>query len=299
MKRIFLFLLTNIAILVVLSITISIIEAMFGVNLNQLDAAGGLNMQGLLILAAIMGFGGSFISLAMSKWMAKRMTGATVIESPRNSTEQWLVETVRRQAKQAGIGMPEVAVYDAPDINAFATGMSRNNALVAVSTGLLSAMDKDEAEAVLGHEITHVANGDMVTLTLIQGVVNTFVIFFSRVIGHLVDKVVFKTERGYGPAFYITSIFAQIVLGILASMIVMWFSRQREFRADRGGAKLASREKMVAALEALKRAHEPAQLPDQMAAFGISGGIGHGLKRLFMSHPPLEERIAALKASQF
>ncbi len=299
MKRIFLFLLTNIAILVVLSITISIIEAVFGVNLNQLDAAGGLNMQGLLILAAIMGFGGSFISLAMSKWMAKRMTGATVIESPRNSTEQWLVETVRRQAKQAGIGMPEVAVYDAPDINAFATGMSRNNALVAVSTGLLSAMDKDEAEAVLGHEITHVANGDMVTLTLIQGVVNTFVIFFSRVIGHLVDKVVFKTERGYGPAFYITSIFAQIVLGILASMIVMWFSRQREFRADRGGAKLASREKMVAALEALKRAHEPAQLPDQMAAFGISGGIGHGLKRLFMSHPPLEERIAVLKASQF
>ncbi len=298
MKRIFLFLLTNIAILVVLSITISIIEAVFGVNLNQLDAAGGLNMQGLLILAAIMGFGGSFISLAMSKWMAKRMTGATVIESPRNSTEQWLVETVRRQAKQAGIGMPEVAVYDAPDINAFATGMSRNNALVAVSTGLLSAMDKDEAEAVLGHEITHVANGDMVTLTLIQGVVNTFVIFFSRVIGHLVDKVVFKTERGYGPAFYITSIFAQIVLGILASMIVMWFSRQREFRADRGGAKLASREKMVAALEALKRAHEPAQLPDQMAAFGISGGIGHGLKRLFMSHPPLEERIAALKAQQ-
>lgn len=298
MKRIFLFLLTNIAILVVLSITILIIETVFGINLSQLDAAGGLNMQGLLILAAIMGFGGSFISLAMSKWMAKRMTGAMVIEHPSNSTEQWLVETVRRQAKQAGIGMPEVAVYDAPDINAFATGMSRNNALVAVSTGLLSAMDKDEAEAVLGHEITHVANGDMVTLTLIQGVVNTFVIFFSRVIGHLVDKVVFKTERGYGPAFYITSIFAQIVLGILASMIVMWFSRQREFRADRGGAKLAGREKMVAALEALKRAHEPAQLPDQMAAFGISGGIGHGLKRLFMSHPPLEERIAALKASE-
>ncbi len=299
MKRIFLFLLTNIAILVVLSITISIIEAVFGISLSQLDAAGGLNMQGLLIFAAIFGFGGAFVSLAMSKWMAKRMTGAMVIESPRNSTEQWLVETVRRQAKQAGIGMPEVAVYDAPDVNAFATGMSRNNALVAVSTGLLSAMDKDEAEAVLGHEITHVANGDMVTLTLIQGVINTFVIFFSRVIGHLVDKVVFKTERGYGPAFYITSIFAQIVLGILASMIVMWFSRQREFRADRGGAKLAGREKMVAALEALKRAHEPAQLPDQMAAFGISGGIGHGLKRLFMSHPPLEERIAALKAQQF
>ena len=296
MKRIFLFLLTNIAILVVLSISIAIIEKVFGLDLSQLDAAGGLNMQGLLIFAALFGFGGSFISLAMSKWMAKRMTGAMVIESPRNSTEQWLVETVRRQAKQAGIGMPEVAVYDAPDVNAFATGMNRNSALVAVSTGLLSTMDKDEAEAVLGHEITHVANGDMVTLTLIQGVVNTFVIFFSRVIGHVVDRVVFKTERGYGPAFYVTSIFAQIVLGILASMIVMWFSRQREFRADHGGAKLASREKMIAALEALRRAHEPAQLPNQMAAFGINGGIGHGLKRLFMSHPPLEERIAALKA---
>ncbi len=296
MKRIFLFLLTNIAILAVLSVSIAVIEAVFGINLSQLDAAGGLNMQGLLIFAAILGFGGSFVSLAMSKWMAKRMTGATVIESPRGATEQWLVETVRRQAKQAGIGMPEVAIYDAPDVNAFATGMSRNHALVAVSTGLLEAMDRDEAEAVLGHEITHVANGDMVTLTLIQGVVNTFVIFFSRVIGHLVDKVVFKTERGYGPAFYITSIFAQIVLGILASMIVMWFSRQREFRADRGGSKLAGREKMIAALERLKLAHEAPQLPNQMAAFGISGGIGHGLKRLFMSHPPLEERIAALKA---
>ncbi len=298
MKRIFLFLATNIAILVILSVTISIVEAVFGVNLNQLDAAGGLNMQGLLILAAIMGFGGSFISLAMSKWMAKRATGAMVIEQPRNATEQWLFETVRRQAKQAGIGMPEVAVYDAPDINAFATGMRRDAALVAVSTGLLRSMDKDEAEAVLGHEITHVANGDMVTLTLIQGVVNTFVIFFSRVIGHLVDKVVFKTERGYGPAFYITSIFAQIVLGILASMIVMWFSRQREFRADRGGAKLAGREKMIAALERLKAAHEPAQLPDQMAAFGISGGRDGGWKRLFMSHPPLDERIASLQQAR-
>ncbi|MEW6331868.1 MAG: protease HtpX [Pseudomonadota bacterium] len=298
MKRILLFVATNIAILVVLSVTIAIVEAVFGVNLSQLDAAGGINMQGLLILAAIMGFGGSFISLAMSKWMAKRATGAMVIEQPRNATEQWLFETVRRQAKQAGIGMPEVAVYDAPDINAFATGMRRDAALVAVSTGLLQSMDKDEAEAVLGHEITHVANGDMVTLTLIQGVVNTFVIFFSRVIGHLVDKVVFKTERGYGPAFYITTIFAQIVLGILASMIVMWFSRQREFRADRGGAKLAGREKMIAALERLKAAHEPAQLPDQMAAFGISGGGNGGWKRLFMSHPPLDERIAALQQAR-
>lgn len=296
MKRVFLFLLTNIAVLVVLSISLWIIQAVFGANLSQLDAAGGLNMQALLIFAALFGFGGAFVSLAMSKWMAKRMTGATVIESPRNGTEQWLVETVRRQAKQAGIGMPEVAIYDAPDVNAFATGMSRNHALVAVSTGLLEAMDRDEAEAVLGHEVTHVANGDMVTLTLIQGVVNTFVIFFSRLIGHLVDKVVFKTERGYGPAFYITSIFAQIVLGILASTIVMAFSRRREFRADRGGARLASREKMISALERLKLAHEAPQLPNQMAAFGINGGVAHGLKRLFMSHPPLEERIAALKA---
>ena len=296
MKRIFLFLLTNIAVLIVLSISIAIIEKVFGIDLSQLDQTGGLNMQGLLIFAAILGFGGSLISLALSKWMAKRATGAVVIESPRTSAEQWLVETVRRQAKQAGIGMPEVAIYEAPDINAFATGMSRNNALVAVSTGLLEAMDRDEAEAVLGHEVTHVANGDMITLALIQGVVNTFVIVLSRVVGHLVDRVVFKTERGYGPAFYITSIFAQVVLGILASTIVMWFSRQREFRADRGGAKLASREKMIAALERLKLAHEPAQLPNQMAAFGISGGVGHGLKRLFMSHPPLEERIAALKA---
>ncbi|MEK7796320.1 MAG: protease HtpX [Pseudomonadota bacterium] len=296
MKRIFLFLLTNIAVLVVLSISITIIEKVFGIDLSQLDAAGGLNMQGLLIFAAVLGFGGSLVSLALSKWMAKRATGAVVIESPRTSAEQWLVETVRRQAKQAGIGMPEVAIYEAPDINAFATGMRRDHALVAVSTGLLEAMDRGEAEAVLGHEVTHVANGDMITLALIQGVVNTFVIVLSRVIGHLVDKVVFKTERGYGPAFYVTSIVAQLVLGIFASMIVMWFSRQREFRADRGGAKLASREKMVAALERLKLAHEPAQLPNQMAAFGINGGIGHGLKRLFMSHPPLEERIAALKA---
>ena len=295
MKRILLFVATNIAILVILSITISVVEAVFGVNLNQLDAAGGINMQGLLILAAIMGFGGSFISLAMSKWMAKRATGAMVIEQPRNATEQWLFETVRRQAKQAGIGMPEVAVYDAPDINAFATGMRRDAALVAVSTGLLQAMDKDEAEAVLGHEITHVANGDMVTLALIQGVVNTFVIVLSRVVGYFVDRVLLKNERGYGIGFYVSTMVAQLVLGILASMIVMWFSRQREFRADRGGAKLAGREKMIAALERLKAAHEPAQLPDQMAAFGISGGRDGGWKRLFMSHPPLEERIAALQ----
>jgi heat shock protein HtpX len=255
-------------------------------------------MNALLVFAAVLGFGGSFISLAISKWMAKMATGAQVIASPRSETERWLVETVRRQARQAGIGMPEVAIYEAPDVNAFATGMSRNNALVAVSTGLLHAMDRDEAEAVLGHEISHVANGDMVTLALIQGIVNTFVIVISRVFGHFVDKVVFKTERGYGPAYYITSIIAELVLAILASTIVMWFSRQREFRADAGGARLAGRDKMIAALERLRQAHMPSQLPDQMAAFGINGGLAQGLKKLFMSHPPLEERIARLQAGR-
>lgn len=225
------------------------------------------------------------------------MTGAVVIEQPSDPTERWLIDTVRRQAEIVGIGMPEVAIYDAPDVNAFATGMNRNSALVAVSTGLLQNMRKDEIEGVLAHEMSHVANGDMVTLALIQGVVNTFVIFLSRVIGHFVDRVVFKTERDHGPAFLITTIVAQLVLGILASIIVMWFSRQREFRADAGGAQLAGRDKMIAALERLKQRHEPSQLPDQMAAFGISGGgAGSGLKDLFMSHPPLEVRIAALRA---
>ena len=294
MKRILLFVATNIAVLLVLSITASILIRALGIE----EMPGGLNLQALIIFAAAIGFGGSFISLAMSKWMAKRATGAMVIEQPRNATEQWLFETVRRQAKQAGIGMPEVAVYDAPDINAFATGMRRDAALVAVSTGLLQSMDKDEAEAVLGHEITHVANGDMVTLALIQGVLNIFVIVLSRAVGYFVDRVLLKNERGVGIGFYVSSIVAQIVLGILASMIVMWFSRQREFRADRGGAKLAGREKMIAALERLKAAHEPAQLPNQMAAFGISGGRDGGWKRLFMSHPPLGERIAALQQSR-
>jgi heat shock protein HtpX len=296
MKRIFLFLLTNIAILVVLSITISIVEAVFGVNLSQLDQTGGLNMQGLLIFAAILGFGGSFISLAMSKFMAKRMTGAMVIDNPRNEAERWLVETVRRQARQAGIGMPEVAIYDAPEINAFATGANRNNALVAVSTGLLNSMTREEAEAVLGHEISHVANGDMITLTLIQGVVNTFVIFIARVVGYFVDRVLLKNEEGPGIGYYVTSIVAEIVLGILASIIVMWFSRQREFRADAGGATLAGREKMIAALQRLKAAYEPSTLPEGVKAFGISGGDGGGLKRFFMSHPPLDERIETLRA---
>jgi heat shock protein HtpX len=293
MKRIVLYLATNLAVVLVLSITLQLL----GVD-RMLDEQGtGINLNALLILSAVMGFGGSFISLLISKWSAKRMTGAQVIEVPSNITERWLVDTVKRQAQKAGIGMPEVAIYDAPDVNAFATGWNRNNALVAVSTGLLNNMSQEEAEAVLGHEVSHVANGDMVTLTLIQGVVNTFVIFFSRIIGHLVDRVVFKVERGYGPAFYITVIIAQLVLGILASMIVMWFSRQREFRADAGGAQLAGREKMIAALERLKLNHEQAQLPDQMKAFGISGNVTSGLTRLFMSHPPLDERIEALRSA--
>ena len=282
---------TNLAIIVVLSITLRIL----GVE-RILDEQGvGLDFNNLLIFAAVFGFGGSFISLAMSKWTAKKFTGAQVIDTPSNATEQWLVATIKRQAEQAGIGMPDVAVYDAPDVNAFATGMSRNNALVAVSTGLLKTMSRDEAEAVLGHEVSHVANGDMVTLALIQGVVNTFVIFLSRVIGHVVDRVVFKVERGHGPAFWITAIIAEVVLGILASIIVMWFSRQREFRADAGGAQLAGKQKMINALQRLKASADQAHLPDQLAAFGISGGLGQGLKKLFMTHPPLDERISRLQ----
>ena len=292
MKRIVLYLATNLAIVLVLSITLQLL----GVD-RMLDQQGvGIDYNALLILSAVMGFGGSFISLLLSKWSAKMMTGAQVIEVPSNMTERWLVDTVKRQAQKAGIGMPEVAVYDGPEINAFATGWNKDSALVAVSTGLLNHMSQEEAEAVLGHEVSHVANGDMVTLALIQGVVNTFVIFFSRIIGHLVDRVVFKVERGYGPAFYVTVIIAQLVLGILASIIVMWFSRHREFRADAGGARLAGREKMIAALERLKLNHEQSQLPDQMKAFGISGNVARGFTRLFMSHPPLDERIAALRA---
>ena len=293
MKRILLFLATNLAIVVVLSITLRLL----GVE-KILDAQGtGLNINSLLIFAAVFGFGGSFMSLALSKWTAKRFTGAQVIEMPRNAQEHWLFTTVQRQAAAAGIGMPEVAIYDAPDVNAFATGMSRNDALVAVSTGLLNTMSQDEAEAVLAHEVSHIANGDMVTLALIQGVVNTFVIFLSRVIGHTVDRIIFKMEEGHGPAFWITNIVAEIVLGVLASIIVMWFSRQREFRADAGGASLAGRAKMIAALRRLQLVHEQAHLPDQLAAFGISGGSS-GFSQLFMSHPPLEERIAALQAQQ-
>lgn len=291
MKRVFLLVATNVAVLVVLSITLRLL----GVD-RILDEQGvGLDLNALLVFSAVVGFSGSLISLAMSKFVAKRMLGVRVIEQPRNAAETWLVETVRRQAQAAGIGMPEVGVFDTPEMNAFATGARRDSALVAVSTGLLNGMSQREAEAVVAHEISHVANGDMVTLALIQGVVNTFVIFLSRVIGHTVDRVVFKTERGHGPAFLITVIIAQVVLGILASMIVMWFSRRREFRADAGGATLAGRESMIGALERLRQ-QRPAPLPDQMAAFGISGTIGRGLKRLFMTHPPLEERIAALRS---
>jgi len=293
MMRIFLFLATNAAVLVL----ISVVFQLFGIEGILAENGVDLNLQALLVMSAVIGFGGSFISLAMSKMMAKRGMGVQIIEQPSNSTERWLVDTVRRQAQQAGIGMPEVGIFQAPEPNAFATGMRRNNALVAVSSGLLQNMNTDEVEAVLGHEMTHVSNGDMVTMGLIQGVVNTFVIFLSRVIGHVVDRVVFKTERGYGPAYFITSIVAQIFLSILASMIVMWFSRRREFRADAGGASLAGRGKMIGALQALQRAHEPKDLPGEFAAFGIAGGIGSGIKRLFMTHPPLEERIAALKAA--
>ena len=290
MKRVMLFLATNIAVLVLLSLVLWLIGFEGILDEQGID----LDLRALLVFAALFGFGGSFISLAISKWSAKRMTGARVITQPSTPVENWLVDTVRRQAREAGIGMPEVAIYDAPEPNAFATGARRDSALVAVSTGLLRGMRREEVEAVLGHEVSHIANGDMVTLTLIQGVVNTFVIFFSRVIGHLVDRLVFRNERGHGPGFWIVTIVAQIVLGILASMIVMWFSRQREFRADAGGARLAGREKMVAALERLKQGHN-ATLPDQLAAFGISGHRGTGFKRLFMSHPPLDERIAALR----
>ena len=291
MQRIFLFLATNIAVLVVFGFVLRL----FGVN-SLLDAQGvNLDYNALLIYAAALGFSGALVSLALSKWTAKRMTGARVIENARTDEERWLVETVARQAKQAGIGMPEVAVYDAPDMNAFATGARRNRALVAVSTGLLRKMQKNEVEAVLAHEVSHVANGDMITLALIQGVINTFVIVLSRIIGHLVDRLILKNQRGHGPGFWITAIIAELVLAVLASIIVMWFSRRREFRADAGGAHLAGSENMIAALQRLKTAVREPHLPDQMAAFGISGMLGSGVKKLFMTHPPLDARIAALR----
>jgi heat shock protein HtpX len=290
MKRILLFLATNLAVLVLIGIVLNLL----GIN-SILQANGSdLDLGKLLIYAAVIGFSGSLISLAISKWSAKRMMGVRVIAQPANAHESWLVSTVQRQAQQAGIGMPEVGVFDSPEPNAFATGARRDAALVAVSTGLLQSMTQREAEAVLAHEVSHVANGDMVTLALIQGVVNTFVVFLSRVVGHTVDRVIFKTEEGHGPAFYVTSIICDLLLGMLASMIVMWFSRQREFRADAGGAKLAGRQDMISALERLQQRHA-GPLPDKMAAFGISGTRAGGLRRLFMTHPPLEERIAALR----
>jgi heat shock protein HtpX len=293
MKRIFLFILTNLAVVFVINITLRLL----GVD-RWLDQSGGINFNALLVLSAVIGFAGSLVSLAMSKWSAKRMVGAQVIDNPTDPTERWLVETVRKHAQAAGIGMPEVAIYDAPDVNAFATGWNRNDALVAVSSGLLRNMSKDEIEAVLGHEISHVANGDMVTLALIQGVVNTFVIFFAKLFGFFVDRVLLKNDERNGPGIgaFVAEIAAQLVLGVLASIIVMWFSRRREFRADAGGANLAGRGKMIAALERLKINHEQATLPEKIAAFGISGG--HGFMKLLMTHPPLEERIAVLRNSQ-
>jgi heat shock protein HtpX len=283
-KRIALFLATNLAVLAL----VSIVMAVFGIN--------PATNAGLLVMAALFGFGGSFISLLMSKWIAKRTTGAHVIAQPRNEAEQWLFATVQRQAQMAGIGMPEVAIYDAPEINAFATGANRNNALVAVSTGLLRAMNRDEAEAVLAHEVSHVANGDMVTMALLQGVLNTFVIVLARVVGRVVDGYLSGgRDNGGGLGYYAVVFVLDMVFGLFASMIAMWFSRHREFRADAGGATLAGRDKMVAALERLAQTYGHSTLPKQVAAFGISGGVGHGLKRLLMSHPPLEERIAVLR----
>jgi heat shock protein HtpX len=289
MKRIFYFLLTNLAILLVLSITMRLLGVEPFLNAN------GLNLNSLLIFAAVMGFGGAFISLSISKWSAKQMSGAVTIETPKTPDEIWLIDVVKKQSKAVGIQMPEVAIFQSPVVNAFATGMSRNSSLVAVSSGLLEMMTKDEAEAVVGHEISHIANGDMVTLTLIQGVVNTFVLFFSRVIGYTVDKVVFKTRQGTGPAFFITMIISELLLGVLASIVVMWFSRQREYRADAGGGQLAGTQKMIAALQRLKVQHEESTLPKSIAALGVSGNQGMGLKALFSTHPSLDDRIARLQ----
>lgn len=288
MMRILLFLATNVAIMIVISIVFSL----FGIG-STLQANGvDLNLNALLVMSAVIGMTGSFISLAMSKWSAKRAMNVHVIESPQNQTEQWLISVVSKQAKEAGIDMPEVGIFQTHEPNAFATGMSRNNALVAVSTGLLHNMSQDEVEAVVGHEISHVANGDMITMALMQGVVNTFVYFFASIIGHFVDRVILKNEEGHGIGYYITQMIAQVALSFLASMLVMWFSRYREFHADAGGARLAGNKKMISALRALQRQHDPEDLPGQLAAFGINGG---GVQKLFMSHPPLEERIAALQ----
>lgn len=288
MMRILLFLATNIAVMIVISILFNLL----GLG-NYLNAQGtGIDLGSLLMMSAVIGITGSAISLAMSKTMAKSSMGVQVIEQPQNQTEKWLYDVVVRQSQKAGIGMPEVGIFQAPVANAFATGMNRNSALVAVSTGLLQSMTPDEVEAVIGHEISHVANGDMVTMALMQGVLNTFVYFFATIIGHVVDRAISGEERGRGMGYYIVQMVAQIALGFLASMLVAWFSRHREFRADAGGASLAGREKMIGALRALQRGHEAEELPGQLAAFGINGG---GIQKLFMTHPPLEERIAALQ----
>jgi heat shock protein HtpX len=290
MQRIFLFLLTNIAIMVILSITLRVL----GVESLLAQNGSDLNLNALVIFSGIFGFGGAFISLAISKWMAKRMTGAKVIENPSNNIEKWLLDTVKKQSQVVGIKMPEVAIFPSPQMNAFATGASKNKALVAVSQGLLDSMSQGEIEAVVGHEMSHVANGDMVTLTLIQGVVNTFVIFFSRVIGHVVDRVILKNQRGHGIGYFVTTIFAQIVLSILASVIVMYFSRKREYVADTGGADLAGHQNMINALKRLGQ-KEPEALPEQLAAFGIGEKPKTGWRELWSSHPPLEDRIKALE----
>ena len=290
MQRIFLFLLTNIAIMVILSVTLRVL----GIESLLAENGSDLNLNALVIFSGIFGFGGAFISLAISKWMAKRMTGAIVIESPSNNVEKWLLEIVAKQSKIVGIKMPEVAIFPSPQMNAFATGASKNKALVAVSQGLLDSMTQGEIEAVVGHEMSHVANGDMVTLTLIQGVVNTFVIFFSRVIGHVVDRVILKNQRGHGIGYFVTTIFAQIVLSILASVIVMYFSRKREYVADTGGADLAGHQNMINALKRLGQ-KEPEALPEQLAAFGIGEKPKTGWRELWSSHPPLEDRIKALE----
>ena len=294
MLRIALFLLTNLAIVLVASITLSLLGFEGYLAANGVD----LNLSSLLVFCFIFGMAGSFVSLLLSKTMAKMGTGTQIISQPRTADEKWLVDTVAELSKEAGIGMPEVGIFQSQASNAFATGWDRNNALVAVSTGLLSRFSHDEARAVMAHEIGHVANGDMVTLALVQGIVNTFVMFFSRIIGHTIDRAVFKTERGHGPAFYITTFVAEIILGILASMIVFWFSRQREFRADAAGAQLAGAPAMIGALERLRAEQgAPSELPDSMVAFGIRTG-GKNMMRLFMTHPPLEERIAALQANR-
>ncbi len=301
MKRILLMLLVNFAILAVLSVTWNILDSMFGLS-RMIEQTFGLpgHFGYVALFSLVLGFGGSFISLLMSKSMAKRSMGVWVIEQPSNEDERWLVETVHRQARQAGIGMPEVGIFESPQPNAFATGANKNDALVAVSTGLLNTMTHDEVEAVLGHEVSHIANGDMITQTLLQGVLNTFVMFFARVVGFIVDRALSgnnnEENSGFGIGYFVASMIAEIFLGFLATAIVMWYSRRREFYADAGGASLAGKHKMIAALRALQHS-DPHDLPGEMAAFGINGGLGEGLRKIFLTHPPIEERIEALERS--